>query len=134
MIQKIITLIVKSNSCVSLLLNLYDTAVFLYQVWSPIELVLIILIGLWIPVIRFSTFLHNTFGTRLPVWLTPKRSKWILLTTYWFGISAVVSDVIAKWIGGYDPLKLFALIAVYLFFAIIDFVETRHMINKLNDK
>lgn len=133
MIRKILTLSTKAKGLAGLAINLYDLGEFLYKTWSPVELLLIILIAIWVPLMKLAIFLYNTFGIRLPFGLPVKHSKVVLLTVYWFGVLAVILNIAHKCVVEADHDKLTVLVPVYLFFIIMDFVETKEVIEKITE-
>lgn len=131
--HKTFTILSKAKSCVSMCISFYDLAELFRHVWSATELIIVITVAAWIPILKFSVFLFNNFGIQIPFGIPERHSKIILWTLYWITVVASIFNYISKYLQDSDPSKMIAWGILYLFILIADYVETKETIHKIED-
>lgn len=130
MLHKIFTLCIKLGRPFCWGLNIYDLYEFLYRMWTPNEIILIIFITCWIPAIKAMVLARSFVTDRLKIRIGKDKLAFLLRLVYWLMVAISVFNLSCKLTHGYDGEALVVLTIIYAFALILDYRETEENIRK----
>ncbi len=131
MIHKILSISAGFTSLGSLYCTVLDLIELLLSFNKPEELVIVIAVVLWVPVIRFAVFLYLRFGTKFSAIFLNRHGKTVLRSVFWFCVVVTILNLVSKFSHYHELDKIIKLSVVYVLLLIFDYFETEKVIKKI---
>lgn len=128
------TIALRFKGCPFLCFNLFELTELLINVWTNRELLLILLVALWIPVLKFALFIYASFSIKIKYLFPKKHCKQVLIALYLIACIGAALNLVEKIAHHYQIRSVVVLLIVYAFILYMDLLETKEVLKKLREE